>query len=114
MRLQGIRRRGYRSRAAQVGETRHFQSLVPTGIDTAKRLQVQTDVDRQPVIARVPAHPDADARKLLPVDINAGSLPPGHRHRASLCGKINDTALESRHQVTDPESGTTQINERIN
>src|SRR3981081_3871867 len=99
MRLCRVRTPLYRIRTAQLGELRHLQALVATGIDPAEGFQVEIHVHRQTVIARVPPDTDPDAAELLVSDIDAGSASPRLSRDTELTRKPDHALLESSHDI---------------
>src|SRR5690606_31971569 len=56
---------------ADVRELRDLEPRITAGIDPVERLEIERDVDRNPMVGAVAPHAQADRGELLPPDVHA-------------------------------------------
>src|SRR5581483_5036873 len=103
----------HRPDIAQIRQPGHHEPGVPAGVDAAERLEIDAHVQGDAVICRTTAHADADARQLAALDVYAGSISAALGNYAELGSIIDDAALESGDDVANTESGTPQVDQRV-
>jgi len=88
----------------EIRETGDAEAGIAANIDAPERLEIDRDVEREPVIARAATHPQADARKLRAVHIHAGCLARCAGVHPDFGRVGHDGTLERRDQLAHAEA----------
>src|SRR5690606_30992040 len=98
---------------ADDGELRDLEARVAAGIDPPERLEIERDVDRDPVVGAVAPHAQPDRRELLPADVDARGVAPRRGLDAVSRDRADDRILERYDEAADVERETPEVDEHV-
>lgn len=98
---------------SEPGKVRHLESLVTTGIDARKRLEVGIDVECHAVKARAAPNPETHAGNLPASDVDARRVGARQRIDVAFSQQIDNALLERRHELAHADAGALEVDQRV-
>src|ERR1039457_4996076 len=114
MRLGPGRDRGKIRDATKIREARDLESRISADVDAPKRLQIERNVEREPVIAGTASNAQTDTGQFGAVDIDTGGVAPPDGDDTEVGHVGDDRLFESNDEIAHAELFAAQVEQGVN